>query len=99
MKQLSGTDNSFLVSERKNVYNHVASLCIYDVSTAPGGKFATRTSSNTLRSACTSILYFVAAWPRCRLVSIDHIGLSRPMSIWSFMSVTLPSLLPVIGVN
>ncbi|MBK9521027.1 MAG: wax ester/triacylglycerol synthase family O-acyltransferase [Rhodocyclaceae bacterium] len=38
MKQLSGTDNSFLVSERKNVYNHVASLCIYDVSTAPGGK-------------------------------------------------------------
>ena len=38
MKQLSGTDNSFLVSERKNVYTHVASLCIYDVSTAPGGK-------------------------------------------------------------
>ncbi len=38
MKQLSGTDNSFLVSERKNVFNHVASLCIYDVSTAPGGK-------------------------------------------------------------
>ena len=38
MKQLSGTDNSFLVSEQKNVYNHVASMCIYDVSTAPGGK-------------------------------------------------------------
>ena len=38
MKQLSGSDNQFLVSERNNVYNHVASLCIYDVSTAPGGK-------------------------------------------------------------
>ena len=37
MKQLSGSDNQFLISERNNVYNHVASLCIYDVSTAPGG--------------------------------------------------------------
>ena len=38
MKQLSGSDNLFLVQEDKNVYNHVASLTIYDVSTAPGGK-------------------------------------------------------------
>ena len=38
MKQLSGSDNLFLVQEEKNVYNHVASLTIYDVSTAPGGR-------------------------------------------------------------
>jgi len=38
MQQLSGTDNIFLLSERDNVYNHVAALMIYDVTTAPGGK-------------------------------------------------------------
>lgn len=38
MKQLSGSDNIFLISEDKNVYNHVALMMIYDVSTAPGGK-------------------------------------------------------------
>jgi diacylglycerol O-acyltransferase / wax synthase len=38
MQQLSGTDNVMLIGERRNVYNHVASLIIYDVSTAPGGK-------------------------------------------------------------
>ena len=38
MQQLSGTDNVMLIGERRNVYNHVASLIIYDASTAPGGK-------------------------------------------------------------
>jgi len=38
MEQLSGSDNFFLHTERGNVYNHVASLGIYDPSTAPGGK-------------------------------------------------------------
>jgi WS/DGAT/MGAT family acyltransferase len=38
MRQLSGSDNIFLTSENKNVYNHVAMMMIYDVSTAPGGK-------------------------------------------------------------
>ena len=38
MKQLSGSDNIFLVGEHANVYNHVAMMLIYDVSTAPGGK-------------------------------------------------------------
>ncbi len=38
MQQLSGTDNVMLIGERRNIYNHVASLIIYDVSTAPGGK-------------------------------------------------------------
>jgi diacylglycerol O-acyltransferase len=38
MEQLVGTDSYFLHTERGNVYNHVASLGIYDPSTAPGGK-------------------------------------------------------------
>jgi diacylglycerol O-acyltransferase / wax synthase len=38
MQQLSGTDNVMLIGERRNVYNHVASLIIYDATTAPGGK-------------------------------------------------------------
>ena len=38
MKQLSGSDNIFLVGEHANVYNHVAMMLIYDVSTAPEGK-------------------------------------------------------------
>jgi diacylglycerol O-acyltransferase len=38
MEQLAGTDSYFLYTERGNVYNHVASLGIYDPSTAPGGK-------------------------------------------------------------
>jgi diacylglycerol O-acyltransferase len=38
MKQLSAFDNIFLEMENKNQYMHVASLGIYDPSTAPGGK-------------------------------------------------------------
>lgn len=38
MKQLSGTDNLFLLQEQKNVYNHVSSMMIFDVSTAPNGR-------------------------------------------------------------
>jgi len=38
MEQLTGTDSFFLYSERGNVYNHVASLGIYDPSSAPDGK-------------------------------------------------------------
>jgi len=38
MKQLSGTDNIFLFQEQKNVFNHVAMMMIFDVSTAPEGK-------------------------------------------------------------
>ena len=38
MQQLSGTDHVMLIGERRNVYNHVASLIIYDATTAPGGK-------------------------------------------------------------
>ena len=38
MKQLSGTDNIFLFQEQKNVFNHVAMMMIFDVSTAPEGR-------------------------------------------------------------
>lgn len=38
MKQLSGTDNIFLFQEQKNIFNHVAMMMIFDVSTAPGGQ-------------------------------------------------------------
>ena len=37
MKQLSGSDAMFLQFERGNNFMHVASLAIYDPSTAPGG--------------------------------------------------------------
>jgi WS/DGAT/MGAT family acyltransferase len=38
MKQLSGADSMFLQFERGNNFMHVASLAIYDPSTAPGGR-------------------------------------------------------------
>jgi WS/DGAT/MGAT family acyltransferase len=37
MKQLSGADSMFLQFERGNNFMHVASLAVYDPSTAPGG--------------------------------------------------------------
>ena len=38
MQQLSGTDNVMLFAERRNIYNHVGALIVYDVTTAPDGK-------------------------------------------------------------
>ena len=38
MQQLSGTDNVMLFAERRNIYNHVGALMVYDVTTAPEGK-------------------------------------------------------------
>lgn len=38
MRQLSGTDNVMLFAERRNIYNHVGALLVYDVTTAPEGK-------------------------------------------------------------
>ena len=37
MQQLSGSDTGFLYAEQGNMYNHVASLAIYDPSTAADG--------------------------------------------------------------
>ncbi len=38
MQQLSGTDNVMLFAERRNIFNHVGALMVYDVTTAPEGK-------------------------------------------------------------
>lgn len=38
MQQLSGADDVSLFAERRNVYNHVGALLVYDVTTAPGGQ-------------------------------------------------------------
>jgi diacylglycerol O-acyltransferase len=38
MEQLSGLDNASLVSEKGNVFSHVCTMLVYDVTTAPGGK-------------------------------------------------------------
>jgi len=38
MEQLSGLDNASLVSEQGNVFNHVSTLLVYDVTTARGSK-------------------------------------------------------------
>jgi WS/DGAT/MGAT family acyltransferase len=38
MQQLSGADNVSLFAERRNVFNHVGALCVYDVTTAPEGR-------------------------------------------------------------
>ena len=38
MQQLSGIDSVMLVAERRNIYNHVAGLLVYDATTAPGGQ-------------------------------------------------------------
>jgi hypothetical protein len=35
MKQLSGLDNASLVSEQGNVFSHVGTLLVYDVTTVP----------------------------------------------------------------
>ena len=37
MKQLTGQDASFLYFETANAPMHIASIAIYDQSTAPGG--------------------------------------------------------------
>jgi hypothetical protein len=38
MRQLSGQDNSFLEIESIGLPQHIASIAIYDPSTAPGGE-------------------------------------------------------------
>jgi WS/DGAT/MGAT family acyltransferase len=38
MEQLSGLDNASLVSEKGNVFSHVCTLLVYDVTTAPDAK-------------------------------------------------------------
>lgn len=72
MEQLTGTDSYFLYTEHGNVYNHVASLGIYDPSTVPGGKFRFKDILRHFsRRLDTNPLF------RQRLVTAPH-GIDRP---------------------
>ena len=72
MKQLSGTDAMFLQFEQGNNHMHVASLAIYDPSTAPGGGVRVK---DVLRFFTTRIAEFPQF--RRRLVQIP-LSLDRP---------------------
>jgi diacylglycerol O-acyltransferase len=72
MEQLSGTDSYFLHTERGNVYNHVASLGIYDPSTAPGGRVRFKDILRHFSQRLERNPVF-----RRRLVMVPH-GVDRP---------------------
>ena len=72
MKQLSGADAMFLQFERGNNFMHVASLAIYDPSTAPGGKVRFK---DVLRFFASRVERFPQF--RRRLVSVP-LSLDRP---------------------
>jgi len=50
MKQLSGQDNSFLEIEKLGLPQHIASVSIYDQSTAPGGRVRFKQILSTLEN-------------------------------------------------
>jgi WS/DGAT/MGAT family acyltransferase len=72
MKQLSGADSMFLQFERGNNFMHVASLAIYDPSTAPGGRVRFK---DVLRFFASRLEQFPQF--RRRLVSVP-LALDRP---------------------
>ena len=72
MEHLAGTDSYFLYTERGNVYNHVASLGIYDPSTAPGGKVRFKDILRYFSKRLDASPLF-----RRRLVPVPH-GMDRP---------------------
>jgi WS/DGAT/MGAT family acyltransferase len=72
MKQLSGADAMFLQFERGNNFMHVASLAIYDPSTAPGGRLRFK---DVLRFFASRVEQFPQF--RRRLVSVP-LSLDRP---------------------
>jgi WS/DGAT/MGAT family acyltransferase len=72
MEHLAGTDSYFLYTERGNVYNHVASLGIYDPSTAPGGKVRFKDILRYFSKRLDASPLF-----RRRLVTVPH-GIDRP---------------------
>jgi WS/DGAT/MGAT family acyltransferase len=77
MKQLSGADSMFLQFERGNNFMHVASLSIYDPSTAPEGGVRFK---DVLRFFATRVAQFPQF--RRRLVSLP-LSLDRPYWIES----------------
>jgi WS/DGAT/MGAT family acyltransferase len=72
MKQLSGADSMFLQFERGNNFMHVASLAVYDPSTAPGGGVRFK---DVLRFFTSRVAQFPQF--RRRLVSLPF-ALDRP---------------------
>jgi diacylglycerol O-acyltransferase len=72
MEHLGGSDSYFLYTERGNVYNHVASLGIYDPSTAPGGKVRFKDILRYFSHRLDASPLF-----RRRLVTVPH-GIDRP---------------------
>lgn len=94
MKQLSGLDNLFLGLEKPNQYMHVASLAIYDPSSAPGGQvrfksileyFAERLNRfQIFRRRLVQPPFFMDRpyWINCPNIDIEyhvrHIGLPQP---------------------
>jgi len=66
MQQLSGLDASFIYFEAPNAPMHVASLSIYDPSTAPNGAVTFKGILRTSRVACTSRGSSVRSWCKCR---------------------------------
>ena len=72
MKQLSGADAMFLQFEHGNNFMHVASLAIYDPSTAPGGKVRFK---DVLRFFASRVEQFPQF--RRRLVTVP-LSLDRP---------------------
>jgi diacylglycerol O-acyltransferase / wax synthase len=72
MRQLSGADSMFLQFERGNNFMHVASLAIYDPSTAPDGGVRFK---DVLRHFATRVAQFPQF--RRRLVSLP-LSLDRP---------------------
>jgi WS/DGAT/MGAT family acyltransferase len=77
MKQLSGADSMFLQFERGNNFMHVASLSVYDPSTAPGGGVRFK---DVLRFFASRVAQFPQF--RRRLVSLP-LALDRPYWIES----------------
>jgi diacylglycerol O-acyltransferase / wax synthase len=77
MKQLSGSDSMFLQFERGNNFMHVASLSVYDPSTAPGGGVRFK---DVLRFFASRVAQFPQF--RRRLVTLP-LSLDRPYWIES----------------
>jgi len=72
MQQLSGLDNVFLNMEDSRLHMHVASLGIYDPSSAPGGHVRFKTVLDFFSAKINEIPFF-----RRRLVGMPF-GLDRP---------------------
>ena len=99
MKHLSGVDNLFLALETPEAPLHVASLSIYDPSTAPGGKVRFKAVLNHFESCLHQWKQF-----RRKLVELP-LGIDRPYwvenrkSTSNTTSATSPCPAPATGAS